>query len=83
MGNLENRDQVNEVIEDNGKEQKVEVETNGQIRIVFDEEKNECEEKVEEEKKEEVDKKVKVEDDDPNQDELYRFDPEIEHYWDR
>ena len=22
-------------------------------------------------------------DDDPNQDELYRFDPEVEHYWDR
>ena len=71
------------------------METNGQLRIVFDEDTDDKNEVVEEITKEvedisheqENEKEVwieKTEDDrDPNQDELYKFDPETEHYRDR
>lgn len=71
------------------------MEANGQLRIVFDEDTDDKNEVVEEITKEvedisheqENEKEVwieKTEDDrDPNQDELYKFDPETEHYRDR
>ena len=36
-----------------------------------------------EDESEEKEQKVEKEDDDPNMDELYKFDPEVEHYWNR
>jgi hypothetical protein len=95
MSNIENS--TNTIHDTKTQRENVGVETNGQLRIVFDEDiddKNEVVEEVveeveetpsEEEKQEEA-KTTKArdeEDKDPNQDELYKFDPERENYRDR
>ena len=88
---------INPMEDTQNKKEKVEVEANGQLRILFDEDiddKNEVAEEVveevgdipsepENEKKVGVKKAETEEDKDPNQDELYKFDPEKEHYRDR
>ena len=64
MSDFENSNVINNAESNEKPEQKVEVETNGQLRIVFKED------------YEENDK-------DPNQDELYKFEPEKEPRWNR
>lgn len=80
---IENSNTTDSIKKTKDLKENVEMEINGQLRIVFDEDINDKDKVIEEPIEEENNDNENEVDKDPNQDELYKFDPDKEKYWNR